>query len=95
MVEDFQLFAESCTVCQQIKTSKTEKFKVTSMPVYIFLDAIFIDYHEIRLPKREKTPEAYKYVLGIVESFTQNIIFVPARDTSAETSAMWIYEHYV
>jgi hypothetical protein len=95
MVEDFQLFAESCTVCQQIKPSKTEKFKMTSMPVYNFLDAIFIDYHEIRLPKRDRTPEAYKYVLGIVESFTQNIILVPARDTSAETSAKLIYEHYV
>jgi hypothetical protein len=62
MVEDFQLFAESCTMCQQIKPSKTEKFKMTSMPVYNFLDSIFINYHEIKLLKRERTPEAYKYV---------------------------------
>jgi hypothetical protein len=61
MVEDFQLLAESCATCQQIKPSITEKFRITSMPVYNFLYAIFIDYHEIGLQKRHRTPEAYKY----------------------------------
>jgi Integrase zinc binding domain len=73
MASQFKLFTDSCLVCQQVKSSPAPHYPVKGIPVGGLFETLQIDFHEIRHPKNNPHPNAYKHVLIMVDQFSQFI----------------------
>jgi N-glycosylase/DNA lyase len=60
------------------------------------LKHIFIlDFHEVRQPRGQQQTDCYKYVLIMVDQFSQYVTLCPTRDMTAKAAAQLIMEHII
>jgi hypothetical protein len=53
-----------------------------------------IDFHEVRTEKQNRT-DSYRYILILVDQFSQHVTLVPCKDMRATTAARSIMAHHI
>jgi hypothetical protein len=90
---DVQMFIQTCTTCQKIKTDvSTKPLPLTSMPIRRLFECAHIDFHEVRVAN---APHPYKHILIITDSLSLNTELCAAKSTTAEEAAQLFYENWI
>src|SRR5690606_3286492 len=94
MYNDTKDFVNQCEVCQQGKTVKQHKTKLMLTSVRDFNDEVHIDF----LGTYPSTTEGYKWILNIVDSFSNYMVLVPMVNATVFNMAKaiannWIFKH--
>jgi hypothetical protein len=94
MASDLQTFISSCCICQQINKTSTQHLPLHSIPVKGLFECLMIDFHEVRTEKQNRT-DSYRYILILVDQFSQHVTLVPCKDMRATTAARSIMDHHI
>jgi hypothetical protein len=94
MASDLQTFISSCCICQQINKTPTQHLPLHSIPVKSLFECFMIDFHEVSTEKQNRT-DSYRYILSLVDQFSQHVTLVPCKDMRVTTAARSIMNHHI
>jgi len=93
MTVDIEEYCRSCDVCVTIKSRPLPRYGITSMPLHNLNEAVQIDHYCMASVKTSIHP--YKYILLMVDMFSQDVFLAPTKTTSAAETAQVLYDRWV
>ena len=93
MKQEFELYIGACLICHEVKQPR-RYFRAEMTPIVYneFNQCIVIDHI---VPSRDKaTPRQNRYILTIVDSFTNYVIAVPTKTQTTVETIQILFEHW-
>ena len=94
MKEEFTEYIKGCIRCNQIKQPRRFlKAPLQQLHFHHFNDAIIIDH--IVPESMKKTPRGFRYILGISDAWSNYLVAVPVRTTTAKETIAVLFKHWI
>ena len=94
MKKEFKLFIAACVKCQRIKQPRAYLRAPLQTMVYTnFNDMLAIDH--IVPSTKKKSENGYRYVLCMVDAFTNFLVCIPVKTQTAEETIRNVIQHWI